>query len=71
MRGVSTPTALLLLVALLVSACGSDNPPVEFAAESSAAGSTETVVAIEVASGPDAIAAAQGTAHILWFWGAN
>ena len=65
----------LLAVMLLASGCGAESSSDEVTATDSSVGSIVVPEAepalLEVLPGREAIAAAQGTPHILWFWGAN
>ena len=57
---------LLIVIALLASACSGGTADLTAVEPADATIEAEFVVE----SGLDAIAAAQGTPHILWFWGA-
>jgi len=71
---------LLLMLSVALIACAetssgtTQNPvdPTEVAqTETESTGSTETVVEVALPSGEEALAAAAGQPHVLWFWGAH
>ncbi len=55
---------------LLASACRADTSAVDLAVAEPIVASVDSEL-VEVMAGRDAIAAAQGEPHILWFWGAH
>ena len=65
----------LLAVMLLAAGCAAESSSAEVVAPDSPVDSIAVPVTEpappEVMSGREAIAAAQGTPHILWFWGAH
>ncbi len=64
----------LLLVAMLAAACSSAPGPELTTTSIGGAPPSSTAVALQpepLPSGRDAIAAAEGSAHVLWFWGAH